>query len=332
MEQLNEQVLFFQQIKILLPPHLSFTDEIASVLDISRDSAYRRIRGEKSISFEDIKKLSTTYKISVDQFVQLQTNGFLFTGKLGYVYDDFVDQYLNNMKQQFELMLSFSHKHIYFLPNDIPPFAYFQFPELAAFTFFYYKKSLLHFDEMKDQKFSVKDINDHHVKMGKKVQAGFNQIPTTEIWSIDTINSILRHIFFYRETNVFKTNDDITCIYQKLEELINHIEKQAELGLKFNYGELAGKNAATYRMYQNDLITGDNCVLAEIGSNKIAYINHNLINFMFTRNEEFTAHTFNTFQNAIQKSTQISLVGEKTRANFFTQIRKKILAHKKALS
>ena len=99
MEQLNEQVLFFQQIKILLPPHLSFTDEIASVLNISRDSAYRRIRGEKSISFEDIKKLSTTYKISVDQFVQLQTNGFLFTGKLGYVYDDFVDQYLNNMKQ-----------------------------------------------------------------------------------------------------------------------------------------------------------------------------------------------------------------------------------------
>lgn len=181
---------------------------------------------------------------------------------------------------------------------------------------------------MKDLKFSVKDINDDHVKLGKKVQASFNQVPSTEIWSIDTVNSLLRHISFYRETNVFKTNDDISCLYEKLEELINHIEKQAELGLKFNYGELPGKNAALYRMYQNDLITGDNSVLAEIGSNKIAYINHNLINFMFTRNEEFTAHTFNTFQNAIQKSTQISLICEKARANFFAQLRKKIFAHK----
>ena len=332
MEQHNEQSLFFQQIKALLPPHLSVADEIARVLNISTDSAYRRIRGEKPISFEDIRKLGSTFKISIDQFLHLHTNGFMFTGNLGYAHDDFVDQYLNNMKQQFEFMLSFDHKHIYFLPNDIPPFAYFQFPELAAFTFFYYKKSLLHFDEMKDHKFSVNDINDDQVKLGKKVQSSFNQIPTTEIWSIDTINSILRHIAFYRETNVFKTNDDITCLYEKLEELINYIEKQAELGLKFNVGELPGKNAASFRMYQNDLITGDNCVLAEIGSNKIAYINHNLINFMFTRNEEFTAHTFNTFQNAIQKSTQISLVGEKARANFFAQLRKKILAHKEAIN
>lgn len=145
MEHYNAQVLFLLQIKALLPTQLSFTDEIASVLNISRDSAYRRIRGEKPISFEDIRKLSTTYKISVDRFLQLQTNGFMFTGNLGYTPDDFVVQYLNNMKQQFEFMLSFYHKHIYFLPNDIPPFAYFQFSELPAFTFFYYKKSLLNF-------------------------------------------------------------------------------------------------------------------------------------------------------------------------------------------
>ena len=328
MEQHNEQSLFFQQIKALLPPHLSIADEIAKVLDISTDSAYRRIRGEKPISFEDIQKLSAVYKVSVDQFLQIQTNGFIFTGNLGYTSTGFVERYLNDMLQQFEFMRSFDHKHIYFLPNDIPPFAYFQFPELAAFTFFFYKKSLLHFDEMNDLKFSVKDLNENHVKLGKKVQASFNHIPSTEIWGIDTINSMLRHISFYRDTHIFESEEDILCLYDKLEELVTHLEKQAELGLKFNYGELPDKNSVPYRMFHNDLITGDNCVLAEIGINKITYINHNLINFMFTRNENFNNYTFETFENAIRKSTQISLVGEKARARFFNRLRKKIQAHK----
>ncbi len=324
MEQQNAQVLFFQQIRTLLPPHLSVADEIARVLDISTDSAYRRIRGEKPISFEDIQKLCAAYKVSVDQFLQLQTNGFIFTGNLGYDEAGFVERYLNDMLQQFEFMRSFDHKHIYFLPNDVPPFAYLQIPELAAFTFFYYRKSLLHFDEMNDQKFSVKNLNSDHVKLGKKVQSVFNQIPSTEIWSIDTINSLLRHISFYRDTHAFESNEDILCLYDKLEELVTHMEQQAESGLKFNYGESPDKNSASYRMFHNDLISGDNCVLAEIGTERITYINHNLIGFMFTRNEDFNKYTFETFGNAIRKSTQISVVGEKARAKFFNHLRQKI--------
>ena len=332
MEQHNTQVLFFQQIKALLPLNLSFVDEIARVLEISTDSAYRRIRGEKSLIFEEIAKLSSSFKVSIDQFLQLQTNGFIFTGKLGYSPDDFVEQYLSNMKLQFEFMLGFDDLHVYFLPNDIPPFAYLQFPQLAAFTFFYYKKSLLHFDEMKDQKFSVHDVNEIQVNLGKKVQACFNRIPTTEIWSVDTINSLLRHIAFYRDTDVFKSREDIDCLYDNLEFLVNHIEKQAELGLKFNYEELPDKRSATFRMFHNDLISGDNSALAEMDNNKLAYINHNLINFMFTRDENFANHTRDTFQNAIRKSTQISLVGEKARANFFDRLRKKIIAQRETIS
>jgi plasmid maintenance system antidote protein VapI len=328
MDQPNAQVLFFQQIKALLPPQLSVADEIARVLEISTDSAYRRIRGEKPISFEDTCKLCASYNISLESFLQLQNNNFVFTGNLGYNSQDFVAQYLNNMAQQFEFMRGFDHKHIYFLPNDIPPFAYFQFPELAAFTFFFYKKSLLHLDEMKDLKFSAGHLNEDHVRLGKKVQESFNSIPSTEIWSIDTINSILRHISFYRDTQVFESKEDMICMYNQLEALIAHIEKQAELGRKFSIGKMPDKNSGAYRMFHNDLITGDNCVLAEVGNNKVTYINHNLINFMYTRNENFNAHTFNTFQNAIRKSTQISEVGEKDRAKFFSRLKMKIRSHK----
>ena len=41
---------FFKQIKQNLPAHLSLADEVAELLNISQDSAYRRIRGEKSLA------------------------------------------------------------------------------------------------------------------------------------------------------------------------------------------------------------------------------------------------------------------------------------------
>ena len=187
-------------------------------------------------------------------------------------------------------------------------------------------------EDMKDIKFSVNNLTEEHVKLGMKVQSSFNHIPSTEIWNIDTINSILRHISFYRDTHVFETKDDIICLYDKLDELLTHLEKQAELGLKFNHGHSPGKDAAAYRMYHNDLITGDNCVLAEIGDKKVTYINHNLINFMYTRDEAFNKYTFDTFENAIRKSTQISLVGEKARARFFDSLRRKIQAQREAIN
>ena len=82
MESGNTQLRFFKHIKSLLPPNISFVDEIAGLLNISNDSAYRRIRADKPISFDELQKLCVHYKVSLDQFLNLQTDSFIFSGKL----------------------------------------------------------------------------------------------------------------------------------------------------------------------------------------------------------------------------------------------------------
>ena len=57
------QQIFFQHVKDHLPAHLSLVDEIAELLNISIDSAYRRIRGEKAISFEELRTLCSHFRI-----------------------------------------------------------------------------------------------------------------------------------------------------------------------------------------------------------------------------------------------------------------------------
>jgi hypothetical protein len=71
MESTQLQQDFFQHIKSKLPPHLSFVEEIAELLSISTDSAYRRIRGEKPISLEEVQRLCSHFRISLDHVLNI---------------------------------------------------------------------------------------------------------------------------------------------------------------------------------------------------------------------------------------------------------------------
>jgi hypothetical protein len=54
-------------------PHISLADELCDFLDISHDSAYRRIRGEKPLSLSELKVVCEKYNIALDQVLQLNS-------------------------------------------------------------------------------------------------------------------------------------------------------------------------------------------------------------------------------------------------------------------
>jgi len=299
-------------------------DEVAEILNISNDSAYRRIRGEKPISLEEMQKLATRFKISLDQFLHLQSDSFIFTGKLANATDHIFEKWMENLLQQVGFINSFSHKHMYYLAKDVPLMQQFLIPELIAFKSFFWRKSILHYEELKGQKFTLNTIEPRHIELSLKIIDVYNEIPSTDIWNIESINSTIRQIEFYREANAFETHEDIRLLYVGVFRLIDHIEKQADLGVKFPLGGKPMANSAPYNLFNNELILGDNTVLAELNSTKITFLNHSVINFVGTQDERFNAHMFDNFQNLIRKSTQLSSVGEKERTRFFNRIRDKV--------
>jgi len=68
----EKQVALFSQIKQVLPPNHSLVDVIADLLGIRTDAAYRRIRGDKPIDFEEAIKLCKHFQISMDLFANVK--------------------------------------------------------------------------------------------------------------------------------------------------------------------------------------------------------------------------------------------------------------------
>lgn len=324
MESTGIQVAFFQHIKNLLPEHIALVDAIADILNISNDSAYRRIRGEKPISLEEMQKLASYYKISLDQFMHLQSDSFLFSGKLINSGKHNFENWTESILQQLQFANSFQKKHITYLAKDVPLMQQFLVPELAAFKSFFWRKSILNYDEMKDKKFSMSSIKSHHFEISKKIVEVYNQIGSTDIWNVESIDSTFRQIEFYREAKVFETEDDAKNLYAAVFRLIDHLEKQAELGVKFLVDENPKPNAAPYDLYNNELILGDNTVFFEMDNFKMTILNHSIINIISTRDETFNNYMYEVMQNLIKRSTALSVSSEKERIRFFNRVRDKL--------
>lgn len=329
MKSPDVQQLFFQHLKGKLPGHISFVDEMAEFLNISNDSAYRRIRGEKSVSFDELQKLCSHYKVSLDSFLHLQSDSFIFDSKLKSNNESSLDEWIESVLAQLTHFNSFKEKHMYFLLKDIPPFVHFLIPDLVRFKIYFWMKSILNYKSLEKVKFDLEDKRFvQYDAIAKKISDLYLKIPITEIWNPESINSTLRQINFYKETGCFKNSSDFELLYTRVEELINHLEKQAESGLKFAVGQEPTAMSAQYRLYVNELILGDNTTMAELDGSRITFLNYGVLFIVYTRDERFNKAMSENLDNLIQKSTMISQSGEKERIRFFNKLREKIYEYR----
>ena len=328
----QQQQNLFRHIKTLLPPHVSLVDEVAELLNISIDSAYRRIRGEKPITFDEVHTLVAHFKISVDELFLLKKDAFLFTGRTTNNSDFKYEDWLKSVVEYLQFFLTFQPCHLFYLAKEIPFYYYFLIPEIAAFKSFFFMKSILYYEDWKNTKFSVENDYSRYHELMKKSSNLFSVLPGTEIWSIENITSTLHQIEFFRVTGSFRSDEDALILLDKFYLLIDHLEKQAEYGVKLKYGQDPATSKTPYRMFVNELIMGDNMQLIQMGDKYMTAINHSILNYITTSDEDFNAYVKKTLDNLTQKSTLISQVNEKERLMFFNRLRAKITNAKRIIA
>jgi hypothetical protein len=307
-------------------------EEIAGILDISTDSAYRRLRGEKLITLEELLALCSHYQLSLDQLMNIQQPGIVFQGQYMDKHNFRFEEYLGSMLQNMTFINGHKERTIFYLCKDLPIFHQYHIRDIAAFKWFVYLKTYFQFPGFEKKKFRFSEHPDDIFILEEKIRDIYNQVPSVEIWNFESMNIFFRQIEFYRDSGVFESDSDVYRLYEAMEKLWQHLEKQASLGYKFNYQDAEQKPMGEYKMYFNEVLLGDNNILVILDGVKVAYVSHTTINFMLTRDKGFTDNFYQHIQTQIKRSTLISEVSEKERNRFFRIIRDKIVSRKQALA
>ena len=232
------QKLLFNQIKESLPEHLSLVDEISELLNISYDSAYRRIRGEKSLSIEELQLLSKRFNLSVDALFNIKSDNIVFKHMPIVPPEVGVKPWLRRILIDMKRIQSANVGEIIYAAKDPPIFHYFQFPEIGAFKMFFWEKTLFQFPQLADKKFTLQYLDDEIREVGEQILVSSLKIPTIEIWNEDTFNITFRQIENYWVSGLFEQKEDIHILCEKLHMWINHIKKQAEDAVLIQYRDI----------------------------------------------------------------------------------------------
>lgn len=325
-DQPSVQQIFLNQLKSVLPDSTSLAAELSDLLEISSDSAYRRIRGQTPLSLEEAHKLSITYNISL---------GGLSDEALSLVQFSYakMNKELDSMKGYFQRLLDNlriinkgENAQLWYCSQDIPIFHNIRFSSLSKFKIFYWMRSILNADDISIDRFDRDSIPEEVIELGQAVYKEYSKLDCAELWSPSTMNSTLRQIQYYWESGLFASPELALEVIHDLQNLMKELEQIATRGWKDVINE-KGK----YDLYISEIELTTNCALVNVNNRKGVFLGHHTFNMLQTNHADYSEQTEVWFQNMMRRATLISSVGEKNRYQFFQAAHQKIAALEKEM-
>ncbi|MDR0429018.1 MAG: hypothetical protein LBH58_00880 [Tannerellaceae bacterium] len=259
--------LLIKNIIASIPPNIKPANYLMDVLDIGKDSVYRRLKGEVPFSLEEIVSILQLLDVSLDE-----ATGLNRAGKLKF--NDLSSAVLSNK----ESFVSMVEKYIGFLSkkkrthSSITVTATNRFPIAFSlgleylFKFFYYKWVYQSDETPSNVLFEDVNIPDNIKQLCSKIKSYFMTLNDHHTHSIvlspNIYSQTIREIQYYYKRKLISL-DEIKLIQKDFSDQINKIEKMAQTGVN-DFG-------ANYFLYLSSLNIESNCTCLKTDNAEWSY-------------------------------------------------------------
>lgn len=313
---MKEQLLFFQRLKESVDSNIALAEEISTLLHLSIDAVYRRMRGETALTYDEAALIRKAFGLKTDNTQAEANNVVSFKYHSLYKSNKAFQQYLEGLIQDFKLIKQSNSVKLTYCALDIPVFHYFRSPKLAYFKLFYWQNSVMDIDQT-DAYMTNRDKLADKIALVQNFYTLYQKTDSTEFWTDSTIDSFIHQLAYYWESGILDSFEELSLIVEEAKEMIKSIEKQASNGKKIalEHGEVS--NTAKFDFYMSELLIGNNLILADMGKEKWSFISHQSFNSIRSSDKHFYAENEQWVKGLQKKSILLSTTGEKIRHQFF---------------
>ena len=323
------QLVFINQCKEKVQGN--FARELANLLGVNLDAAYRRMRGTTPLTFDEIGKICLEYDVSFDSSINYQGRSFPFQFISMFKNDGFeIIDYLKGILDQLDLFSKDPDSSMLLTAMDLPYFRQFGYPGLRRFKLYYWRRSVLNLEEYRVQKFSAEYEEPEYEEAMDRIYRTYHQFSSTEIWALETLDSTLKQIEYGLESGFFEKPSDAAAVCDDLEQLLDKLEKETMVGKKSLSDDINSKSSKL-AMYQSDILLSNNAIQVHSGGQLYTYVSFNSFNSLMSRAEAFSSECSAWIEQLRAKSILLSDVSEKHRYQFFKRLRDKVFSVKEKI-
>lgn len=320
----NLQTVLLERVLQHFSSKSAAADTLADLLNITRESIYRRLRGETLLTPDEIQLLATRFRISIDAIIQPATSyiPFIYNMFSRPITDLF--GYVGQVYENMQLLKPLKDVQIYYASQEIPIFEYFFFPELLSFKLYVYGLTSWDLHYLEDQKFSTGLVPVSVTDQARECVRLYSSYHSRSLWSLTFIENTLNQIEYIASVRRIDPPGLALVLCDQLEQLLERAGKMAELGKKFfQVPEVSAENG-TFELYFNELASTNNTILVVSPGRQLLYTTFGTPNFLVTTDATLCKYTQNWFDTIISRSTAISVHNAKERDHFFHLMNRKV--------
>lgn len=309
---LNKSVL--NGILEKIPENIKPVNYFMDILDVGKESAYRRLRGEKPLSLDEIHKLCVDLDFSLDEIIgNKNTNTFTFNyiGTSEENPDNNVLEFLLFYENYLKHVLSHENAEIINTMSNLLSTLFVGFDELFKFIYYHW----MH--QMKEVPFNYRYVD---LVVPPKIKTACDNINDLhkELKKVTMIIDKNIHLNLIKEMQYFYVRGligeaELAKLKEQYLRYMDHTEKIITKGV--------GPNGGSYEIYLSMLSISSSTSYITWGDNKESAFWHNSCYPMHTRNREITDRHKHWIDSLKKYSSLITHSNELLQADFFNEQR-----------
>jgi hypothetical protein len=315
------QERFIKDLKSKFQNSTSFVDEVAEILDIGYDAAYRRINLKTNLSLEESVLLARHFKVSLNNLFEVGNPNSIITELPPQPKDEkALEMYFKVSLQNVLPLTKLKSAEIIWSGKDISLFHTLTDSYLARYKMYVWLKDLN--TEMAKSQISfddwMKTIPDSLLESAIALGNVYKNINITELWNDNTVTGTLQQILYYFEAGLV-SKEIALKICADVHDVINQIEKET---IKQTIENQNKENF--FHLYKCDLHMLTNTVMVRTPYQKVFYSPFTVLSYFKIEHKE-TCQMMNDFLNKqMSNSKLLATSGERDRSLFFKTNHQKI--------
>ncbi len=219
-----------------VPNHLNPFIELADLLDLSKESIYRRFRGDTPFTLDEIWKISNVYKFSVDDLLQT-INGDTGVFRLIDSSQCTLQEVVLKLQQIVSRSINDSTYRLYVFASDIPILRIVNYSNLFHLKWFHWQTNA-HASLQKEPRITL-----NHKPNSELSYDQYLHCNPYEFWPATILNTTLSQIHYYNQCNALIDEEMLYNMYSELITLVDDaIFKHENHNLVLYQYELALQN------------------------------------------------------------------------------------------
>ncbi len=315
--------ILLENLESALPSGITLNQALIKELKINKDAASRRINGKTPFTYDEVCVLSKSYGVNLLPAQSEQHSNVVFG------YTPFKSKTIEDSKHFFQTISTLlyklnthEHKQLYHIAPEVPVYHYYNYPRLLNFKLFYWGKYLLNDAYYIKRILGEAQINSQVIEHAAKAYEQYCLVPSVEIWTPQTIQTVLSQIQFCIETGDFSNKNEVLLVLDEVNNMVQRIKQMAEENNKtFDFDK---KIHVPFQFYKMAVNINTTSILAEMDGQRIVLQPFNSINFMNTSQPDFCDENFAWIQNMQSKSSLLSGAGIIERQKYFNLVNKQI--------